>query len=364
MFVQTASAAPAYTDITPLCPRGHVMLVRSQSDGQLYVKKQLHCYHPELYQQLMEHPVEHTPLIHELHAHPDPSGGARLTIIEEYLPGSTLAELLEEQGLFSEQEVIDIALQLCQILTRLHAMEPAIIHRDIKPSNVILTAEGTVKLLDFSAAKPENAGESRDTVLLGTAGFAAPEQYGFSSSTPQTDLYAVGVLMNMLLTGALPWQKTARGSLERVIRRCLKLNPKDRYAGAWELQRVLQRMRRVRYEWLPPGFRTLHPAKMLLALPCYLFIIIFSFRVDTSAEQTLISRWLLHLTFFLLGFLPILFYCNYMDIQRLFPFLRSSRPWLRILGLILAPVIIFLLVIVLISLLHLLLLFPQLALSP
>ena len=70
-----------------------------------------------------------------------------------------------------------------------------IIHRDIKPSNIMITEQNHVVLLDFNAAKLYTNASTNDTVLLGTKGYAAPEQYGFGSSSPQTDIYAIGVLI-------------------------------------------------------------------------------------------------------------------------------------------------------------------------
>lgn len=349
-----------YRDVMPLCEKGHIVLVQSQVDGQLYVKKHIQSYHPSIYRQLRETPVNNTPTIYEIYPGPaDPAlPGTSLIVIEEYFSGSTLAELLAERGLFSEQETIDIALQLCRILMDLHKLSPAIVHRDIKPSNVMLLPDGTVKLLDFNASKPETANERRDTVLLGTAGFAAPEQYGFSSSTPQTDIYAVGVLLNMMLTGALPWEKVAEGKLKKVIQRCLKLNPKDRYAGAWELYQVLKRVKREKYPWLPPGFRTGRIYKMLIAIPVYLFIVIFSLRVDSSAQDTAAGKVLMHLTFLLLGFVPVFFYSNYMDMQRWFPLMRASDRRLRILGLVIAPVFLAVLILAILVVLFLLFDYP------
>lgn len=345
----------AYRDIQPLCEKGHVVLTQNETDGQLYVKKQIRSYNPALYHQLRAHPVANTPTIYAVYAQESTSkdAGEDLVVIEEYFPGHTLAEHMEEKGLFSEKEAIAIGLQLCRILMDLHQRKPAIIHRDIKPSNVMLLSDGTVKLLDFNAAKAESSEEKRDTVLLGTAGFAAPEQYGFSSSTPQTDIYAMGVLLNIMLTGVMPWERVAGGKLNKIIRRCLKMNPKDRYAGAWELYHALKRARAVRCEWLPPGFRTMHPLKILLAVPGYLFLFLFPLKLDSSDVGTSAERDLMRLTVFLLGLFPLLFYSNYLGVRRWFPFMRSPHKELRILGLVLAPVFLFLLLILLLIFLHL-----------
>lgn len=327
-----------YQELEPLCEKGHVVLVQNRQDGQLYVKKHVQSYAPEVYRQLREAPVKNTPVLYGIYenpeAVPEAPGAVPLILIEEYLPGHTLAEHLGERGVFSQEACRTIGLQLCRILMELHSRKPAILHRDIKPSNVMLLPDGTVKLLDFSAAKTATK-ENRDTVLIGTQGFAAPEQYGFSASTPQTDLYALGVLLNTLLTGKLPWEQAAGGRLRGIINRCLKMKPSDRYAGAWELHAALKRAKRLRIPWLLPGFRTLRWYKMIPAFLWYLFVLVFALRADFSTAD-LSVRTISRLILLLLGLLPVLFYGNYLDMQRFFPFMRSRSRWLRLLGLVIA----------------------------
>ena len=188
-----------YVQIAPLCQKGHVVLVKNKADGMLYVMKRLGKCSMDVFQQLRTHRVENTPAIRELWQ--DETG---VTVIEDYICGSTIAERIEQEGFFSEKEALDIALQLCRIVSDLHALRPAIIHRDIKPSNIILTSNGKVKLLDFNAAKLMTTETGQDTVLLGTAGYAAPEQYGLSQTDARADIYAMGVLLNILLTGQHP----------------------------------------------------------------------------------------------------------------------------------------------------------------
>lgn len=346
---ENAYPLDVYQELEPLCEKGHVMLVQNRQNGLLYVKKQVQSYAPELYRRLRETPVKNTPVLYGIYEDTkvaeDP-GAVPLILIEEYLPGHTLAEHLQDNGLFSEDACIRIGMQLCRILMELHSRKPAILHRDIKPSNVMLLPDGTVKLLDFSAAKVAAGNEKRDTVLIGTAGFAAPEQYGFSASTPQTDIYALGVLMNTLLTGALPWEREAGGRLRGVIARCLQMKPADRYAGAWELYAALKRARRLQLPWLPPGFRTLRWYKMLPASLWYLFVFVFAFRAEFNSTDDPLVENVSRLLLLLLGLLPVLFYGNYLDIQRYFPFMRNRSRWLRLLGLVLAPPLLALLMLV------------------
>lgn len=352
MFADHQYPLTAYQEIAPLCEKGHVLLVRNQEDGQLYVKKQVQCHSPELYLQLMKSPIPHTPRIFGLYdesASKDSDCAAVLTIIEEYIPGSTLAELLADGKHFSENEVIGIALGLCKILMKLHSQKPRIIHRDIKPSNVMLSSDGTVTLLDFNAAKTESTRQTRDTVLLGTAGFAAPEQYGFSASSPQTDIYGLGVLMNLLLTRSLPTEKIVSGKLNRIVRLCLQVNPKDRYQDIRELYYALKRVRRIRIQWLLPGFRSLKFYYMIPASAGYLFLLVFFLHAGWDTYKTpyeLIQFLIITLSFSLIN---ILFYGDYMGIRRYFPLMRSSKRWLRILGFVLEPAAaIFLIILVLI----------------
>lgn len=356
MQTETSNILAKYREVAPLCDKEHVLLVQDKTDGQLYVKKHIRSYNPEIYDQLHRHPIANTPAILEVCKADALSheGGTDIIVIEEYLSGVTLAEHMLENGVFSEKDTIRIGMALCRILMDLHGMKPAIIHRDIKPSNIMLMQDGSIRLLDFSASKPASVGTTRDTVLLGTAGFAAPEQYGFSSSTPQTDIYAVGVLLNTMLTGSLPWDKVASGRLAPILRRCLKLNPKDRYVSAKDLYRALKRAGHTVSEALLPGFRTMTPYKILLAIPCYVLLTVVSLCIDPAPNELPAEHNIARLSVFLLGFLPILFYCNYMNVQRWYPFMRSKKSSVRALGLILAPFFIAALVLAIATLLYIL----------
>ena len=117
-------------------------------------------------------------------------------VVEEFLRGQNLQDYLENHGAFSESTVIRLGMELCDCLATLHARH--IIHRDIKPANLFLTAAGEWKLLDFDAARREKPGSVADTNLIGTPGFAAPEQYGFQQTDERTDIYALGLTLRML----------------------------------------------------------------------------------------------------------------------------------------------------------------------
>ena len=127
-------------------------------------------------------------------------------IIQEYIKGQTLKEVLKSGYRFAPSRVYDIALQLLDILEKLHKHEPPIIHRDIKPSNIILQKQDNddikVFLIDFGAvANPriQNGGST----IAGTAGYMSPEQY-VGQPKPQSDIYAMGALLTYMLSGADP----------------------------------------------------------------------------------------------------------------------------------------------------------------
>ena len=114
----------------------------------------------------------------------------------------------------------------------------AAVHRDIKPENVILRGKEAV-LIDFDAARLHKPGAQADTQVLGTTGFAAPEQYGLSQSDVRTDIYSLGVLINVMLTGEHPSKKLAGGHMGRVVHRCTQVNPQKRYKDVLHLMEAV-----------------------------------------------------------------------------------------------------------------------------
>lgn len=213
-----------YQEISPLEGRDDIFLIEDE-DGNPYVKKYIKTYNLEVYKYLMEHPIVNMPRIFELH-----EGLNDLVIIEEYVKGKTLSRLFKDTVLDSKSAA-KIVREICLILSELHNCNPPIIHRDIKPSNVMITEDGKVILLDVNAAKQFKPDTSEDTRLLGTMYYAAPEQlgYGMTSSSVLADIYSVGVLLNVLITGEIPKEKPATGDVWEIIKRCTSLEPIDRY---------------------------------------------------------------------------------------------------------------------------------------
>ena len=216
-----------YQDIEYLNGRYDIILIRHRETGVLRIKKLLTTYNRSIYDYLIDHPVEHMPQIIALY-----ESSSRLIVIEEYVKGKTVSQLLDA-GALSEEKSIRIARSVCAILTKLHNLPTSIVHRDIKPSNVIITPEGEVYLLDMNVAKWYDPEKTDDTEYMGTRHYAAPEQvgYGLMSSSPKADIYAAGVFLNVMLTGKYPKEQMAAGRLRKIIERCISLDAKDRFTA-------------------------------------------------------------------------------------------------------------------------------------
>jgi serine/threonine protein kinase len=131
--------------------------------------------------------------------------GGLLTTAPSLSPGQG-----QGSGCLPVKLVLEIGIQLCTVLDYLHTRVPPIIYRDLKPANIILTHNGGLYLIDFGVARLFKPGKARDTIPFGSPGYAAPEQYGSAQTTPQSDIYSLGVLLHQMLTGLDPSQTPFR----------------------------------------------------------------------------------------------------------------------------------------------------------
>jgi len=308
-----------------------VCLVQDSRDKKIYVKKLLPIYKLEIYESIRRKPVKHVPAIKAM-----AENGGLLILVEEYIPGDTLQEILEQKGCFSEAEAVDILLQLCSIIESFHNCTPPIVNRDIKPSNIKLTPDGIVKLIDLNAAKRFNSEQSKDTVLIGTEGYAAPEQYGFGASGVQTDIYALGVLLNVLVTGVLPEAGLCSGRLRQIVKKCTELNPKNRFPGVSSLMRALSSVNTgsalpAEYSWrrfLPPGFRSANPLVWLASAIGYTFFLSICLTLEVKDGTALVIA--LNRAAVTMIFLAIVFFSgDYLSVQSRFAYLRNKGPFLK-----------------------------------
>lgn len=176
-------------------------------------------------------------------------------IIVDYIEGASLDAELVKVGRFPEDKVIGIAFEICEVLKYLHSQKPnPIIYRDMKPGNIILAKDGSVKLIDFGIAREYKEDSSLDTVYIGTRGYAPPEQYGSGQTNERTDIYSLGVTLYHLVTGKNPndppyeiksirlFDSSLSEELDRIIERCTRQDPEERYSSVDELENDLKKL--------------------------------------------------------------------------------------------------------------------------
>jgi len=193
----------------------------------------------------MQHP--HLPQIIDYYP---PNMYGQSYLIMEYIRGETLARRFERDGRkMSAEHAVHIALQLCDLFHYLHHELPfPIIYRDLKPSNIMVNESLHVTLIDFGIARKFDHSKHQDTLHIGTAGFAAPEQFGGSQSDQRSDLFTLGALLYYLLSGGQycftgkpveSWNDTLPSPLCRIIGKLTAPVPEDRYKNARETREDL-----------------------------------------------------------------------------------------------------------------------------
>lgn len=209
--------------ITKLSDKGSIAVFKvSGEDGTVFVLRIYDC-EPVAYKMLEGEDIPGIPKVFACNFIE-----GYFCVEEEYIDGISLQEMVDGGERMEEARARELILVICRTLSSLHAK--GIIHRDIKPEHVMLTAEGKIYLIDLDAAMRLIPEKTSDTRLLGTAVYAAPEQFGLKRSDARTDIFAVGILLNILLTGVHPAvQQYAKGGLAGIIAKCTEMNPAYRY---------------------------------------------------------------------------------------------------------------------------------------
>ena len=215
MTLEEESRLSFYRELTVLDEKKNIVLVQDIRNSELCVKKTLDIYSHDVYEQLASVRIEGVPAVKECVA-----DDGKLIVVEEYVQGRSLKQVLDEQGLLNEEQAYDIAVQLADIL-------------------IIIEKNGHVNLIDFNAARHVNADKNEDTRMLGTVYFAAPEQFGFGQSDERTDIYGLGATINYIMTGDKPGAGIAECRFSDILKKCLMVDAKDRYQSAEELRGVL-----------------------------------------------------------------------------------------------------------------------------
>lgn len=194
--------------------------------------------------------------------------GVTIYVVMDYIEGESLDKILNEYGAQSEERVIGWAKQLCDALGYLHSQKPPIIYRDMKPANVMLKPEGNIKIIDFGIAREYKEQNLADTTVLGTKGYAPPEQYS-GQTDARSDIFALGMTMHHLLTGIDPrngepyapvrqWNPELSEGIEIIIDRCVEPAAENRYQSCSDLLYDLEHP-----ELITRGFKKKQKRKLL-----------------------------------------------------------------------------------------------------
>lgn len=331
-----------YQDYGPLGNKEHIHLVRNKISGKISVKKNLGKEQREIIEFRKKNVCVYFPEILEVIENEE-----QMIVIEEYIEGITLEDYMMGKAL-PENEAVKIARQICEALRLLHSAVPMIVYRDLKAENVMLTSEGNIKLVDFDISRKYQEGKKRDTRLLGTAEYAAPEQFGYFQTDNRTDIYAFGVLFNYMLTGKFPVEFMTESIYEEIIRKCVELEPGKRYQSVDEILSLLpvleaeknlnEEVEKVQEEkdltWILPGFRTKKLQNMIIAICGYGFILWFGVTVEFMDANDVIypaaKLWLNRIMFTIAQFAAVLFNFNYRGILGKIPFLNQLPQLFRV----------------------------------
>ncbi len=220
-------------------------------------------------------------------------------VVMDYIEGEPLSKIIKMFGAQPQELVIDWGKQLCLVLHYLHSRKPPIIYRDMKPSNIMLCPGGNLKLIDFGIAREYKIGGHRDTVNLGTKGYAAPEQFGGSGQTDErTDIYCLGVTLYYLLTNLNPDDQpfelkpirqvnpNLSGGLEKIIHTCIRPKPEERYQTILEVLYDLDHSQEIDESYRKKQKKTLHRfIRCSVAAFCFFAVSFTFYLINQKTEQ-------------------------------------------------------------------------------
>lgn len=300
-----------YQYLDSLNRKNTLSLVRNKETGEILTARTVGKSQVSPYEKMEGIHIPHVPYIHEIVQDAE----HEYVVYADYIEGRNLHDYLETNGKCSVSETVMFAAELCETLSALQLL--GIVHRDTKPENIIVSDKQEVYLIDFDISRLEKKTAEKDTSVLGTAGYAAPEQFGFAQSDHRTDLYALGVLINVMLTGSLPSEKKTDGKIGRIVEKCMQIDPVNRYKDADELKNELLSINEKR-DWKDilhsiPGYRSYNLVFEILATIFYLLSVFFLCIFVQLSMESLMNA----LISFLIVSSVAVWYCLAFDIHHL-----------------------------------------------
>lgn len=294
----------------------------AETENKIYVLKEIPLEDTNMYKKLIKLNCKNVVNFIETTSIDD-----KFYIVEEYINGITLNNYLENNTL-DDEKIREIIIQVCNGLREVHRL--GIVHRDINPNNIMITENGNTKIIDFGISRTIKSNKSRDTQILGTQGFTAPEQFGFHQTSERSDIYSIGVLMNYLKTKQIPSEELADGWMREIIIKCTQIDETNRYNNIDDLISAINKKSRVnRIIRLIPGFRKRIWWHSLIASVYYivmLFFLIMSFVISTSAVEGIANFFI----FFFALTVPVPILTNFLNWKNRLPFIANKSKETKI----------------------------------
>lgn len=305
-----------------------IYLVKNEIDGLLYVHRILTEYNKDIYMilQTIHHP--NLPKIYEIVEHEN-----TLHIIEEYFNYPTLDYYVLNHEI-NDNEKQSVIQQICDAVIILH--QNHIIHRDIKPENIFYDRQRAI-LFDFDISRCYRPKQDKDTAVLGSIGYAAPEQFGFQQTDERTDVYALGVLIHYIYTEHWLNEVSYQGKYKPVIEKATQLDPLKRYQSVDELKKSILLVNNNMTSWTLPGFRSGVHFNKVVASICYGLLIVCTIFLDFEGVKKGTFEDIMN-RIVVFGFICICiaFTCNYKNINRFSLFRKHKIPLIRYVGILLS----------------------------
>ena len=318
---------------------GKTFLAKNVQTGKIVVKKQVSWSAARVYERIKDMESPYLPTIYEICAVPD-----GCVIVEEYISGETLENLLEINGKLPPEEVIDYFIQILKGARMIH--EKGIVHRDLTPANILISSDRVVKIIDFGIARNRKEEGNKDTYILGTVGYASPEQFGFLQTDNRADIYALGILLNKMLTGKMPNEEmTEHRKLKQIVKKCTQIDPGQRYSSVKEMLEEIENGGVLPKLWekdasIVPGFRSNIRWRKITAIVGYVLMLMFTVEPLSHCGRNLMA-WLLDgIAVFIYVWIPFLLATNFgrWD-RRIWPFCKMPKEVtvaIRVIGSVMA----------------------------
>ncbi len=233
-------------------------------------------------------------------------------IVCEYINGLSLSYIVDNNGPIDGEIALKYFNDICDGLDAIHSMN--LVHRDICPNNIMIDNNGRAVIVDFGISREHKFNKNADTQILGTQGYASPEQFGFNQTDNKSDIYSFGVLINYVLTGQMPNVKLCSGTFSRVVLKCTQIDKNLRYSDVREIKTDLHNKFNL-YKIIKtiPGFRKgiwWHKLISSIYFLISFIIVVFSLFLDNYSTK---ERIMTSIFFFIWLFVDVLLFLNVFD---------------------------------------------------